>query len=212
MEGQNAIIGVASVAMGWRSEGAFSPTFTSLLNIPLISLYIMVCTPSSLTFQPRKYGLYCLGCEPSALDVPSFFSMPIEGCYFGEVARHLYEQKREFECIPFYPSCVGLLVQAISTRLWPSVKTFRTHRHKHLCLWKKKAALSSLWSGHCVYATKTPCTSNPVHAQTTSAILEEDRITHCWAPSHRSSYGHAISYLAHRSLTCRVVGAAVWVE
>ena len=138
MEGQNAIIGVASVAMGWCSEGAFSPTFTSFLNIPLISLYIMVRTLSSLTFQPRKYGLYCLGCEPSALDVPSFFSMPIEGCYFGEVARHLYEQKREFECIPFYPSCVGLLVQAISTRLWPSVKTFRTHRHKFLSLWKKR--------------------------------------------------------------------------
>ena len=138
MEGQNAIIGVASVAMGWCSEGAFSPTFTSFLNIPLISLYIMVCTPSSLIFQPKRYGLYCLGCEPSALDVPSFFSTPIEGCYFGEVARHLYEQKREFECIPFYPSCVGLLVQAISTRLWPSVKTSLTHPHKSLSIWPKR--------------------------------------------------------------------------
>ena len=138
MEGQNAIIGVASVAMGWCSEGAFSPTFTSFLNIPLISLYIMVCTPSSLIFQPKRYGLYCLGCEPSALDVPSFFSTPIEGCYFGEVARHLYEQKREFECIPFYPSCFGLLVQAISSRLWPSIKTFRAHGHKFLSLWKKR--------------------------------------------------------------------------
>ena len=75
------------------------------------------CTPSSLIFQPRQYGLYCLGCEPSALNAPSFFSLPIEGCYFDEVVRHLYEQKREFECIPFYPSYTGLLAQATSTRL-----------------------------------------------------------------------------------------------
>ena len=63
----------------------------------------------------------------------------------------------------------------------------------------EKAASFSLWSNRYTYAMKVPCTNNAPYVQMISAILEGDRITHCGAPSPRSSSGHVISHLAHRS-------------
>ena len=66
-----------------------------------------------------------------------FFSTPIEERYFGKGVRHLYEEEREFEHLPFYPSYTGLLAKGISTGLWRPAKTSFIYRHISLFIWPK---------------------------------------------------------------------------
>ena len=52
----------------------------------------------------------------------------------------------------------------------------------------EKTVLFLLWNSRCIYAIKAPGANNAMRAQIISAILEEDRITHCGAPSLQCSY------------------------
>ena len=53
------------------------------------------CNPSSSSSLHSKEWLDSSKCESWAFEPSSFFSAPTEGCNFGKIVRHLYEQKRE---------------------------------------------------------------------------------------------------------------------
>ena len=58
-------------------------------------LYGEQCTHASLSSSHSRQWLDSSEHESWAFEPSSFFSAPTEGCNFGKIVRHLYEQKRE---------------------------------------------------------------------------------------------------------------------
>ena len=173
--------------------------------------YVDVIPPHSFQLSSH-YGaltrpnLFCFSCsgfiqfsENLRVSILLFSDMRLERvCYFGEVVRHLYAQKREFEYLPFYPSYTGLLVQAISTRLRPPVKTSLIHRHKSLSMWPKRQFY--FYFGAAATYTRLKLLARIIRCMCKRfppswKEIESRTVWHRVTEVH--SYGHAISHLAY---------------
>ena len=166
------------------------------------------CNPSSSSSLHSRQWLDSSEHESWAFEPSSFFSAPTEGCNFGKIVRHLYEQKREVALNTFEFSIYRIFRSG-------GVDTTKdlSENLSHLSI---QITVSFVMRGQIPHVlheqdsrtTNTACTNNPAYVQTilNSGILI--LIMHCGAVDYQSSYEHASLYLAPRSLiiVCKYCG------
>ena len=135
-------------------------------------LYGEQCSPSSSSSPHSKQWLDSSECESWAFEPSSFFSAPTEGCHFGKIVRHLYDQKREvalntFEFSIYRIPCAGGLNGTKDL----SENFSQLPIQITVCM-PKKAVLILLRDRQDSHATNTACANNSAYVQMMQAIFE----------------------------------------
>ena len=135
-------------------------------------LYGQQCSPSSSSSPHSKQWLDSSECESWAFEPSSFFSAPTEGCNFGKIVRHLYDQKREvalntFEFSIYRIPCAG----GLNGTKDPSENFSQLPIQITVCM-PKKAVLILLRDRQASHATNTACANNVPYVQMMQAVFE----------------------------------------
>ena len=135
-------------------------------------LYGDQCTHASSSSPHSRQWLDSSKCEPQGLDASSLFSSPIEGCNFGEIVRHLYEQKREVALNTFLFPIWGIPCAGGLNGTKDLSENFSQLPIQITVCMPKKAVLILLRDRQDSHATNTACTNNPAYVQMMQAIFE----------------------------------------
>lgn len=135
-------------------------------------LYAQRCTHASSSSLHSRQWLDSSECESWAFEPSSFFSAPTEGCNFGKIVRHLYDQKREvalntFEFSIYRIPCAG----GLNGTKDPSENFSQLPIQITVCM-PKKAVLILLRDRQASHATNTACANNSAYVQMMQAIFE----------------------------------------
>ena len=124
------------------------------------------CNPSSSSSLHSRQWLDSSEHESWAFEPSSFFSAPTEGCNFGKIVRHLYEQKREVALNTFEFSIYRITgAGGVDTTKDLSENFSQLPIQITVCM-PKKAVLILLRDRQASHATNTACANKSAYVQT----------------------------------------------
>ena len=135
-------------------------------------LYAQRCTHASSSSLHSRQWLDSSECESWAFEPSSFFSAPTEGCHFGKIVRHLYDQKREVALNTFVFSIYRITCAGGLNGTKDLSENFYQFPTQITVCMPKKAVLLLLRDRQARYMKNNPCTSNPAYVQMMQAIFE----------------------------------------
>ena len=135
-------------------------------------LYAQRCTHASSSSLHSRQWLDSSECESWAFEPSSFFSAPTEGCNFGKIVRHLFEQKREVALNTFLFPIWGIPCAGGLNGTKDLSENFSQLPIQITVCMPKKAVLILLRNRQDSHTTNTACTNNAPSVQTMQAIFE----------------------------------------